>query len=127
VSYCRWSSDDFQSDVYVYEDVRGGWTTHVANRRVAYLEPLPPPVETVRGDTASPDAWLERHQIVTAMRDAAELVPIGLPHDGDNFNDGTPGECADRLESLRALGYNVPQYAIDTLREEAAEAGSETT
>ena len=122
MSYCRWSSDDFQCDVYVYADVRGGWTTHVANRRVAYAEPLPPPVRAVPGDRDSVDAWLERHRLVTAMRDAAELVPIGLPHDGDNFTDDTPGECADRLESLRALGYNVPQYAIDTLREEAEEA-----
>ena len=28
MSYCRWSSDCHQSDVYVYEDVKGGFTTH---------------------------------------------------------------------------------------------------
>jgi hypothetical protein len=40
MSYCRWSSNDFQCDVYVYEDVAGGWTTHVACNRVVYSEPL---------------------------------------------------------------------------------------
>lgn len=27
MAYCRWSTPD--CDVYVYEDVMGGWTTHV--------------------------------------------------------------------------------------------------
>ena len=29
MSYCRWSSDNFQCDVYCYADVSGGYTTHV--------------------------------------------------------------------------------------------------
>ena len=42
MSYCRWSSDDFQSDVYVYEDCRGPWVVHVAGRRhVISLSGLP--------------------------------------------------------------------------------------
>lgn len=32
MSYCRWSSDDFECDLYCYADVRGGYTTHVAGR-----------------------------------------------------------------------------------------------
>jgi hypothetical protein len=46
---------------------------------------------------------------------------IGLPHDGDSFNHDTPGECADWLEHLRAIGYKVPKFAIDALRQEAQE------
>lgn len=26
MSYCRWSTDDFKCDLYIYEDVAGGWT-----------------------------------------------------------------------------------------------------
>ena len=36
MSYCRWSSlceDGSTSDIYTYADVRGGYTTHVAERR----------------------------------------------------------------------------------------------
>lgn len=40
---------------------------------------------------------------------------------GMSFNDASPGECADRLTALKAEGFDVPQDAIDTLREEQAE------
>lgn len=116
MSYCRWSSDDFQCDVYVYEDVSGGFTTHVASNRLVYAEPLPAHVPF---DADNMDAWMERHGKVNAMADRADRVDIGLPHDGESFNDDTASECADRLESLRSLGYIVPQYAIDALRGEA--------
>jgi len=44
-----------------------------------------------------------------------EDLPEG--HAGETYNDETPGECADRLEDIRSAGFNVPQYAIDALRE----------
>jgi hypothetical protein len=44
---------------------------------------------------------------------------IGLPHDGEAFCDATAEECASRLRELRAMGYHVPQHAIDALTEEA--------
>lgn len=114
MSYCRWSSDDYQCDVYVYHDVHGGWTTHVAGRRHVPPEPLPEPV-AYRDD---PGGWMERHTAVMKLLDRAKLVAIGLPHDGERYNDPTPGAAADRLERLREAGYNVPQYAIDALRGE---------
>jgi len=114
MSYCRWSSDDFQCDVYVYASDRG-WTTHVAGRRHVFTEPLPVVVED-----ASAREMFKRHEIVSEMVERAELVDIGLAHDGETFDDDTPGECADRLEYLRSCGYNIPQYAIDELRDEHA-------
>lgn len=101
MSYCRWSSDNFQCDVYVYEDCAGGWTTHVAGRRKN-------PDFDPTADT-SIEEWGDGY------------TDIALPFANESFNDPTPGECADRLESLRALGFNVPQYAINALREEAKE------
>jgi len=119
MSYCRWSSNDFQCDVYVYEDTCGGWTTHVANNRVVYAEPLPPPVPF---DEDNMDAWLERHNKVTEMVHESERVPIGGPSDGQTFNDETAEACVARLEVLRSEGYIVPQYAIDVLREESLDS-----
>lgn len=121
MSYCRWSTDDYQCDVYVYGDARGGWTTHVASARYVYKEPLPPMVEFDPADDAGWEAWLTRHKTVQRMVDEADRVAIGLPHDGETFNDDTPGECADRLESLLKLGYVVPPDVIQELRQEAAE------
>jgi hypothetical protein len=59
-------------------------------------------------------AWVEK----------AERKPIGLPHDGETFDDPTASDAADRLQMLKDSGYNVPQYAIDALREEAGEQGA---
>ena len=112
MSYCRWSSDDFQSDVYVYEDVSGGWTTHVAARRVSFSREGLPPVED----------YIARDSEILSRMAAAEYSPIGLPHDGASFNDPTASACADRLEALRVVGYTVPQDAIDALRAEPEEA-----
>jgi len=50
------------------------------------------------------------------------MVELSLPSAGMSFNDATPGDCADRLEALRAEGFDVPQHAIDALREEHAES-----
>lgn len=119
MSYCRWSCDDYQSDVYCYERGHSGlFVTHVANVRVIYNEPLPEPAPFDRKHT---EQWLARHRKVSAMLEAARREPIGLPFDGETFDDSTPGETADRLEWLRGLGYRVPQHAIDVLREEQAE------
>jgi len=116
MSYCRWSSDDFQCDVYVYEDCRGGFTTHVAGSRPVFAEPLPPKIDS-RTDFS---AWFARGAVVRKMLKTAGREFIDLPHDGETFNDATAALCADRLETLRRMGYNVPQRAIDALREEAA-------
>lgn len=147
MSYCRWSSMNWRCDVYVYEDVAGGWTTHVAgNRKI--IRPVP----DLLGCKLS--MWLHRWSGVYWDRSAREVRypsrwrkalytpwsgfvcwwhdwvhlgtlrliprrPIGLPFDGETFGDETAAECADRLVWLRSLGYVVPQSAIDALRAES--------
>lgn len=146
MSYCRWSSDFGQCDVYVYEDVFGGWTTHVAARRLKHE----PPAELRAMPCTTGEEWLALHHAEQAWRDSlpSKKIPctyatpdggttpgvMRLPKDseyldlstigpqaGQTYNDPTPGACADRLEALRRAGFNVPQSAIDRLREEAAE------
>ena len=122
MSYCRWSSDDFQCDLYVYESVGGGFVTNVAGTRVVFKEPLP---EKVPFDLHHMEAWMERHQKIMAIIDSSESVPIGLPYDGKNFIDSDASACANRVELLRNVGYLVPLSAIDALREEAEEESCE--
>lgn len=112
MSYCRWSSDGFMCDVYVYEDCSGGWTTHVATNRVKERAP------EIFVPGATPEEYRERYDKYRKHMDTVERERINLPHAGESFNDATPGECAQRLQDLKALGYNVPQYAIDALLEE---------
>lgn len=127
MSYCRFSSDDWQCDVYVYEDVSGGWTTHVAERKHVFTEPLPEQVPIGPGfSKAQFKRWAKRNRVVNDMVSKAELIAIGLTEDGKDFNHGTPGECAHHLEYLRSLGYRVPQYVIDELRNEALEISEDS-
>lgn len=144
MSYCRFSSMNWRCHVYVYEDVNGGWTTHVASRKRIF--PPIPDFFNLRLPTFGA-VWDKefRHAKYPSLRQklaasclysfvafwhnrvhmaSLGLIPsrrIGLPHDGKTFNDVTAGECADRLESLRQVGYVVPQYAIDSLREDGTE------
>jgi hypothetical protein len=144
MSYCRWSSDFGECDVYVYESCCGGWDTHVAGRRLKHRVP-----DEIRSmPTTNGEEWLAQHQAVNEWRNSLpcdeypctysrpdgtkyrgtskspkdseyiELSEISV-FAGESFNDPTPGDCADRLEEIRASGLNVPQYAIDALREEA--------
>lgn len=152
MSYCRFSSMNWMCDVYVYESCEGGWMTHVAdNRRI--FPPIPDinimrmptfgrthDMETRRfsypsrlhqlAGRACLSFWAFWHRQVH-MR-SLDLIPsrkIGLAHDGESFSDDGAEECADRLEWLRSEGYNVPQYAIDALRDDhqqnAAQGGGE--
>lgn len=121
MSYCRWSSNDFQCDVYVYESVGDSFVIHVAGNRQTPDTPPPPSVGDwyKRGEQGITD-YIEREKAVEAWLATAERKRIGLPHDGESFEEPDAATCADRLEYLRGLGYNVPQFAIDALREEAA-------
>lgn len=112
MSYCRFSSDDHQCDVYVFESVNG-FEVHVAAMRVVFKEPLPPqvPMEDV-------EAFVARIHHVSKMLEQATWTPIRLSHDGASFTFDDPRDCADFLLQLKAEGYLVPQYAINALQDE---------
>lgn len=150
MSYCRFSSMNWRSDVYVYEHVDGGWTTHVAGRR-RWIQPIPELSSSVsqklyKWSGAKYDmetrkfsypskirravyhAWLSvstfwYRQFHLRSLDMIPLRPIGLRHDGETFSDPTPISCALRLLELRSIGYFVPEYAVENLLKEGTGAG----
>lgn len=149
MSYCRWSSMNWKCDVYVYADASGGWTTHVASRKRIF-SPIPDVLtnklgykiavwsdgkwnkETRKFEYSSVFkklatrlyfgfcAWWHTYLHMGSLR-LIPLKPIGLPFDGETFNDSTPQDCANRLKHLRSIGYCVPDYAIHTLEKEPNE------
>lgn len=127
MSYCRWSSDDWQCDAYVWADCDGGWRTEIAGRRHTWDVPLPPHVNLPVGDANTPErrAWATAHAqrwaAISALMDDESnwhWTDLPTPEGGNAYWHDTPSECADNLERLRAGGFNVPQSAIDSLREE---------
>jgi len=133
MSYCRWSSDNGYCDVYVYEDVNGGWTAHIAGRR---RPPGRPPgmiefmgMYCMAGGGTTPELTAEAQEairlLVQAQKAWDEANPhIPIAHDlaGESFNFATPLECADALRMWKVSGLMVPDYAIQELIEEGEEA-----
>lgn len=112
MAYCRWSSDDFQCDIYAYP-ADGGVTVVVSRNRYDYT---PPP--RLRKN-ASVDRCLERHQVIHDLLEDAPLIPIDLPYAGEWRDRITHEEAAEWLTELRELGYNFPVDVIDAILEDA--------
>jgi len=116
MSFCRWSSDNFKCDVYCYEDVAGGFTTHVAGNRVVGDIPDCPALP----DAENIEGWMELYKAREIALDRAAHEPIGLPHDGETFNDETLEDMRARLVSLKKIGYYVPDWVFADIDEELA-------
>ena len=118
MSYCRFSSDQFQCDVYVYES-SDGWVIHVASSRSKLKSPKIPWRATGKWYSSISFKWYGwRYTLWSKYR---RLKPIGLPYDGETTTHETPDECAEHLEHLKCCGYNVPLDVIETLHEEQIE------
>lgn len=121
MSYCRWSTNDFDCDLYCYEDVSGGWTTHVAGNRVVGVVPPEDMGLLLSGKAADLATYMAQHKARRDFLDAAEHKPIGLPHDGATFNDPTLETFRARVVSLREIGYHCPGWVLDDIDDEIAE------
>lgn len=115
MAYCRFSTDDFKCDIYCYEDVSGGYTTHVAGMRYVHKDPLPSPV-VLNSDNVG--EWFDRYKKVQQMIGMADHVEIGLPYDGETFNDPDVESFIERIRMLKKAGYNVPDDIEDRIRED---------
>lgn len=128
MSYCRWSSENGYCDVYVYEDVSGGWTTHVAGARPPEGAPQSA-MDAMLGEIQKGEKDSEKLSAIYKKHDAKrqawnDLNPNKvIKHElaGKSFNHQSPGECADHLKFLKDAGFVVPNYAIKALQEEQAE------
>ena len=106
MSYIRWSDD---SDVYVYHNVNGLYSIHVAgNRKIAGKEF---------------DDLKAFHMNAKDMEGYFNKCyePINLGHDGDDFHEKTLEDTWERLMSLRLIGYRVPDVAFERIEKEMME------
>ena len=118
MSFCRFSDDNFRSDVYAYESA-DGFELHVASNRLLGDIPATPSIGDI--PYIEPGEFLRAHQAQHAFLETAERAPIGGPHDGKSFRYATLRELCDGLLQLRADGYHVPHFAIDGILEELGE------
>lgn len=111
MSICRFSSDDFRSDLYIYQSLNG-FEVHVAgNRHVVE------PEDWGGNDDFNLEQTLARSAKRQKEIDESPLIPIELPYSGESFSFPTSEETAAFVEELIKIGYIVPSYVIDSILE----------
>lgn len=117
MSYCRLSSDDWKCELYLYKSCRGGWDFHVAGRKPVINPPVVPNILKV-----SAEEFAEAHKKQMEFLDTVEYRKINLPYAGESFNCATLEETIEKVKELKSLGYRIPDYVLERLERELAEA-----
>jgi hypothetical protein len=113
MSYCRFSSDNFRSDVYVYYGDLG-YTCHIASRKISNIDECPE--ISIALSLEDNQKFIERYRLRQEwMENYATRIPIEHELAGTTFTTDTPDEMVEELIYLREQGFHVPQNAIDTL------------
>ena len=120
MSYCRFSSDGFRSDVYCYESVEGGYMVHVAGNRMTNERPLPPHFKKEVSEVTTQD-WLDFHNELMEKTKDIETESINGPFDGETFVLDSLEEVLSTLEMLKLNGYVVPSDVFESIIEDLEE------
>lgn len=122
MSYCRWSSMDFKCDLYCYEDVRGGWTTHVAGNKVVSPVISDAPIRLLlNGGWLGMRLYTWWHNLHMWTVGHGKRKPLGGPYAGASFNDSDLYAFKARLRMLRSAGYRFPDYVLQSVDDEIDE------
>lgn len=111
MSYCRFSSDYFDCDLYVYEDFTGSYCIHVAGSRYVFDRTPIVPTKTVHD-------FVKNHMYVMEALKTAKSENIELPYAGESFYVSEFNDAIEKVKELKELGYIVPSYVIPDMEEE---------
>lgn len=113
MSYCRWSSDNWQCDLYCYENTFGSYSTHVAKARYGGEIPVVPDI------FKTPlEEWCEAHKKQMDYLKTAKRIPIDLPYAGESFDDPDLPSLLKRIKILKEVGYYIPAWIVPEIEEE---------
>lgn len=136
MSYCRFSSDDFRSDVYVYEHVFGGIAIHVAGNKPRGWIPRiwKIPHQHIVIDDQPATRWerlrykLHLWAFLTTYRLQQRYLRLAprrfytdRPFAGESFYGLSYDEAIERLMELEEYGYRVPDGVINRLMDDERE------
>jgi hypothetical protein len=125
MAYCRFSCDNFRSDVYVYEgdDVDNFFiTVQIASSKYVFCKDAPD-VPALNSNNAA-DVYVALQKLSAYLRDRPRIRII-KDHAGKtyHFND-IPGTIVF-LRQLQQLGYHVPEHAFERLNQDYEKATKE--
>lgn len=137
MSYARFSSDDFRSDVYAYESVYGGISIHVAGNRVrgwiprTFHIPIQWVIESHHSKLKDLRYRMAVRLYVLTYRIQSWYLSVAPrkfysgAYAGETVYCDSHEEAIDALKMLKRLGYRVPQHAIDRIHEDELESKKE--
>ena len=108
MSLCRFSSLDWQCDLYCFYDCDGTITTHVASKRFVNIIPHCPSVVS-----ATKEGWSKAYKAQEKAMKSSDLISIDLPEAGTTHKSQTVEEFLELLTRLRDLGYVFPESLFD--------------
>jgi len=138
MSYCRFSSNGFQCDLYAYADTSGCWIIHVASKR--HKQPGPLLEDHLRlmdaghgtGEVIWDNATLKDYERAVKKwqrkqkkKGAKALLTIGLPCDGETYHIGTLGAFYDKVKELIDMGYVCDPGVLTLIQEDIDKYGRE--
>ena len=113
MSICRFSSDNWKSDVYIYES-ECGIELHIASSRIISDIPKLPPLSEYKNDLST---WVSLHEKqMEAVRSAKREI-IGGKYDGRSLTLDNASELYYALKKVQDYGYHVPDFVFDIIRE----------
>lgn len=107
MSYCRFSSDNWKSDVYVY-DGSDGIIIHIASKRYEGYIPKLPNIQT----KDYREARLKHYRAL----EKCQKVPISHPLAGKTIVCKSVKEAIDELTFLKYEKFHIPKFLISNLR-----------
>lgn len=110
MSICRFSSDDWKSDVYVYYSARG-IVINVASNRFVDLDDMPK-----LSNNMSTEEMVETMIEQTNFVSRVERVDINGLFDGKSFYVNDEEEAYSMLRSIQNAGYHVPEFVFEELK-----------
>lgn len=118
MSWCRWSTiceNNKTSDLYIYDDVYGGVTIHIASSHIINECDSPKLPQIEKDNVLEYHAlWDKRWEwiLFDGIRE-----DINLKYAGDTYTFDDRDTLVEFLEELRELGYNFPDYVIEMAKE----------
>lgn len=110
MSYCRFSSDNFESDFYIFRSNK--YEVVIATNRID---------QEISNSMTMEEKLAELAQAFEEERPPKDCIPIDAPYAGDHRVFDTPGEAADFAVMVSHYGYHLPEKAVVRLREEQEE------
>ena len=114
MSYCRFSSDNWTSDLYIYASGQGIEVVTASNR-YHFSPNFPMPEFNALDVDFDFEAYNKGYKLAMEHK---VIKDIQLPYAGEQFLYDTGEEAAEFVRELSELGYHVPDGVIEALEEE---------